>query len=574
MLKVIPADQRDAMRIKMSESNALRDEIDETFEEESFAISKRPEIRQLEEGEVSCESCIYGYEIFKYSPSTFAPSNNIPLPSTYILGPGDKIKISYFGNETISLEKFISRDGNLDLPEIGPVPLAGLNFEEARKLVKSRVQQDFVGTDVSITITELRSINVYLLGQAYKPGSYTLSSLSTLTNALFVTGGVNEEGSLRNIELKRNGKTIKVYDFYDFLVFGNSSNDLRLQEGDTIFIPYIENKFEVIGGFKRPYLYEMKDGETLSDVIKLAGGFSFEVGSSPIIELDTVNVASNSRNLLKLDASAENLNRPINNGDVIGVSEIKALMYEYVKLKGEITKPGSYSIRPGDTLLDIINRAGGYTENAYPLGAIFTRESVAMQQKEAFLRNAETLEKFIVNSFTSGSIAGATAGVGEYTFSPITTLIRRLRTIEPVGRQTISADILTLKTDAYKNIFLMGGDELFIPKRPNSVNVVGEVLNTTTLNFDPSFTLENYIEMSGGLTNYADDNNIYIINPDGSSYTHKKSLFKNSSNVLPGSTIVVSRELRTLDGISLAKIISPVLADLATTAAAIAVLND
>ena len=121
-----------------------------------------------------------------------------------------------------------------------------------------------------------------------------------------------------------------------------------------------------------------------------------------------------------------------------------------------------------------------------PLLPPFCRHFIAAakQQKEAFLRNAETLEKFIINSFTSGSIAGATAGVGEYTFSPITALITRLRTIEPVGRQTISADILTLKTDAYKNILLMGGDELFIPKRPNSVNVVGEVLNTATLNFE------------------------------------------------------------------------------------------
>ncbi len=222
----------------------------------------------------------------------------------------------------------------------------------------------------------------------------------------------------------------------------------------------------------------------------------------------------------------------------------------------------------------MINRAGGYTDSSYPLGAVFTRESVAKKQKEAFLRNAETLEQFIVNSFTSGSISAVSGGIGQFTFTPITNLIERLRATEPVGRQTISADILTLKTDPYKNIPLMGGDELYIPKRPNSINVVGEVLNATTLNFHPDYALEDYIEMSGGLTNYADQNNIYIVKPDGSAYTHKKTLFKKDRNLLPGSMIVVSRELRTLDGVSIAQIVTPVLADLATTAAAIAVLSD
>ena len=577
MLDALPADQRESMKMKMSETNSLTQEIEETYEEENTLV-KRPELRDLKDEEIQCPKCIYGYEIFKFSPSTFSPSNNIAIPPTYVLGPGDKIKINYFGVNASSsgkYEKYITREGNLTLPKIGPISLAGLTFEQAKEVVSGKVKEDLVGTDVSIAITELRSITVYVLGQAYLPGSYTLSGLSSITNALFVSGGVNEEGSLRNIQLKRDGKIIKTYDFYDFLVFGDASNDVRLLDGDTLFIPYIENTFEAIGSFKRPYLYELKIGETLSDVIKLVGGFTSEVGIEPTIELNTVNSDFNSRDIINLSYTESNLARIIKNGDVIATREIKALHYEYVTLSGEVNSPGSYSIKPGDTLLDVLNRAGGYTKSSYPLGAVFTRESVAEQQREAFLRNAETLEQFIVNSFTSGSISAVSGGIGQFTFTPITNLIERLRATEPVGRQTISADILSLKTDPFKNIPLMGGDKLHIPKRPNSINVVGEVLNATTLNFYPDYTLEDYIGMAGGLTKFADESNIYIVNPDGSAFTYKRVLFKKKTNdILPGSAIFVSRELRTLDGVSLAQIITPVLADLATTAAAIAVLSD
>ena len=573
MLEAIPADQRDATRIKMLESNKLEGEIEETYEEESILV-KRPELKDLDELEITCTECIYGYEIFKYAPSTFSPSNNIPLPSNYILGPGDKIKVNYFGATSSKSEKYITRNGNLDLPKIGPISLAGLTFDQAQMAVSKKVTEDLVGTDASIAITELRSISIYILGQAYMPGAYTLSALSTITNALFVSGGVNEQGSLRNIQLKRDGKIVKTYDFYDFLIFGDSSNDTRLLDGDTLFIPYIENTFEAIGGFKRPYLYELKIGDNLSDAIKLAGGFTSQVGEKPEIEINTVNNEKNSREIFNLNFTKENLLRSIKNGDVISSREIKSLEYEYVTLKGEINNPGSYSIKPGETLLDVLNRAGGYTESSYPLGAVFTRKSVAEQQKEAFLRNADTLEQFIINTFTSGSISAVAGGIGQFTFSPITNLIERLRSIEPLGRQTISADILTLKTDPFKNLALMGGDELYIPKRPNSINVVGEVLNASTLNYHPDFALEDYISMTGGLTNYADKSNIFIVNPDGSAYSHKKTLFRKETNLIPGSTIYVSRELRTLDGVSIAQIITPVLADLATTAAAIAVLSD
>tara|TARA_Y100001970_G_scaffold293937_1_gene444816 strand:+ start:1077 stop:2900 length:1824 start_codon:yes stop_codon:yes gene_type:complete len=573
LLKQLPADQREAMRAKMEDSTDLKQQIEEAFEEESI-VTERPERKDYSEEEGYCKDCIYGYDLFRYSPSTFAPSNKVPVPSSYALGPGDKIKISYFGNKSVQKEKYVSRDGQLELPELGPVSVVGLSFNEAKELIENKVETELQGVNVSLTLTELRSINIYVLGEAYKPGAYTLSSLSTVTNALFVSGGVNEKGSLRNIQIKRQGKEIKSYDLYDLLLYGDSSSDIRLQDGDAIFIPFIDNTFEAVGAFKRPYLYEFLEGETIADAIMMAGGFLTEVTKEPIIELNTVNTNKSNREILSFSFSNENLARKILDGDVVSVGKVKALEYEYVKLSGEVKNPGTYSIKPGDTLLDLIQRAGGYTNSAYPLGAVFTREDVAKQQKEGFERNADALERFIINAFVGGSIEAAAGGITEFTFSPVTMLINRLRSIEPIGRQTIEADLLTLKTKPYSNIKLAGGDALYVPKRPDSINVVGEVLNASTLRFDPNFSFDDYIDMTGGLTSYADSSNIIIVRPDGKAVPYEKKIFRKHFDIVPGSTIVVSRKIRSLDGVSLARIITPILADLATSAAAIAVLSD
>ena len=153
-------------------------------------------------------------------------------PVQYILGPGDKLLINFFGNENSEIEVQISREGKIALPKLGPVSLLGLTFEDANNFIKNKVKTELIGTDVSVSLKELRSINVYLLGEAYSPGQFTLSALSTVTNALFVSGGVNENGSLRNIQIKRGNETIANYDFYDFLLRGSLSSDVRLQDGD------------------------------------------------------------------------------------------------------------------------------------------------------------------------------------------------------------------------------------------------------------------------------------------------------------------------------------------------------
>jgi len=571
LLKNLPEDQRSAIESKIEESNKLEADIKSAFEDESILV-ERPENKNLEGLEGYCDDCIFGYDLFRFSPSTFAPANSVPISSTYTLGPGDKLKINYFGIKSEQKEEYISRDGTFDLPGLGPVAIAGLTFDQASSLLQEKVEKNLVGTSLALSLSELRSINIYILGEAYKPGSYTVSSLSTVTNALYVSGGASKAGSLRDIQIKRDGKTIKNYDLYDLLLRGDSSTDFRLEDGDTVFIPFIENRFTAIGAFKRPAIYEFKPDETIADGIKMAGGFNSQASSSPQIEINKVLRRTDSREIELVSYLDGDLNRKLVDGYVIGVSKIGGLKSEYIELSGEFVNPGSYSINPGDTLLDIIDRAGGYNEWAYSNGAVFTRTEVAKKQKAAFNRKADDLEKFIVDILAMSAAEGTELQAGAT--APLAGLIRRLREIEPVGRQVIKADLLDLK-DPFNNIRLSGGDKLYVPGRPNSISVVGEVFNLSTLKYNPNVTLEEYIQKSGGFTAFADKSSVFIIKPNGESVVYRRGLFKKGNfGIMPGSTIVVSRKTRTLDAVQLAKILAPIASSFATSIAAISILDD
>ena len=568
MLETLPPDQRASIMEKMTTADALAGEIKEAFEEVTSLVRK-PELQDFENEEDYCSDCIYGFNFFKFSPSTFAPADDTPVNSSYSLGPGDKLLVSYYGGNEKKYEVDVNREGKIVLPLIGPVSITGMTYGEAKAFLKEKVRSELIGTDINISIREVRSVGVYVLGEAYKPGKYVMSGLSTVSNALFISGGVNERGSLRNIQIKRNDKVIANYDFYDFLLRGSLKSDITLQDGDIIFIPFIENSVTLGGAFKRPHRYEFKSGETLKEVIQLAGGFKTEVMDRSRIELSSVDRKAAKRTLTFLDYENDS-NRTINDGDVVNVSGTSGITPQSIRLTGEIVNPGDYSIQPGETILDIINRAGGYTDEAYFQGAVFLREDVAKSQKEAFARSADQLENTIVDVITNNT----TSNIGESTLVPLSSLITKLRLEEPPGRMVVNLDSLKLKTDPIANFAVKNNDSLFIPKRPSFVSIVGEVLNATTVGFDPELSVDQYIELSGGLNDAADKDKIFVILPDGKSQLVKRSLFRSSTYILPGSTIVISRDSRPFDAISLTRIITPILADLATSAAAIAAISD
>ncbi len=568
MLKQLPPDQREAIEGKLGDANDLEVDIEDAFSKEGILV-ERPRLREEEAEQDKCKECIYGYDLFRFSPSTFAPANIVPVSFSYVLGPGDQLTISLYGAKKVSKKGFISREGTFNLPILGPVTLAGYTFYEAEEYLKKKMEKELVGTEVSITLNKLRSITVYVLGEAYKPGSYTLSALSTITNTLFISGGVNKLGSLRNIQVKRRGKTVNKYDLYDLLVKGDTSTDIRLEDGDTIFIPFIENKITLGGAFKRPYVYELLEGETLEDVISLAGGFKGEVGFNPEIEISTINRASNKREISKIVYNENSMYKNILNGDALNVSEISGLKPFSVELTGEFKNPGVYSIIAGDTVLDIVSKAGGYTVSAFTEGGVYLRKEVAKIEKQGFERTADDLEELIFEIIQSSDIS-----IGEFTLLPISQTIERLREIEPVGRMVMSLDLYELRADPYSNFEVRNGDRIHVPKRPSSVSIVGEVLKATSMKYLPKYNLDDYINSAGGLNSKANQDGIFIIGPNGQAELYKrKFLGKNSIKIIPGSTIVVARNPRPWDAIKITQIITPILADLATSAAAIAAIQ-
>ncbi len=511
------------------------------------------------------EKCIFGYELFNKTPTTFALTTDSPVPVDYILGPGDEVKIDYFGNESRSEAIYINRSGFIKLPLLGPVNLAGLTLLDAQDVIKQIISESLIGTEVILTLGNLRSINVYLLGEAFKPGSYTVGSLSSLTNVLFASGGVSKLGSLRNIELKRQGKVVKTYDFYDYLLSGDTSADIRLQDGDTIFIPLIKKRVAMNGSVMRQGYFELKDSDSFSDLILLAG---LKNQQSTLLEYNSFNRQSQKRRSKFLQIS-EVKSLSLQDGDVFNILDNIAAAINTVQLEGEFEFPGIYSLEDGDTILDLINKAGGITSKAYTEGAVFTRKSIAQIEKDSYLKNADNLEKALITTTSDSDLDGVA-------YQAIVSLIGKLRSIQPLGRQVIIADPFLLKSDPKLNFTLQDGDKLFIPKRTESISVVGEVLSPISHIYDAELNIEDYLSLSGGLTEGADKNKIFIVGPNGQALLYSKRLFSNnlSETLLPGSTIVVTRDTQPFDWLKLTGIITPIFSDLAIAAASLSAISN
>jgi protein involved in polysaccharide export with SLBB domain len=300
----------------------------------------------------------FGYDLFEGEPSTFAPVSDIQVPMDYVVGAGDTLNLQLYGNESANYTLTVERDGRINFPKLGPIEVAGLTFDSVRDLIEHRVQQQLIGARVSVTMGELRSIRVFVLGDVEKPGSYAVSGLSTMTNALFVSGGVKTTGSLRNIELKRNGRLVTVLDLYDLLLHGDTSGDRHLMPGDVIFIPPIGRTVSVYGAVRRPAIYELKAEKSAAQLIEIAGGLLPDAdGKTVQLEhIDPFRV----REMVNIDLSSpQSRTAEIGNGDSLRVPAIRPTVENSVTLKGYVFRPGSFEYHPGLRLTDII---GSYSE--------------------------------------------------------------------------------------------------------------------------------------------------------------------------------------------------------------------
>ncbi|MCF8053480.1 MAG: SLBB domain-containing protein [Desulfobacterales bacterium] len=309
-------------------------------------VPERPETARMIEP--------FGYDIFEGVPTTFAPATDIPMPADYLIGPGDTIHLQLFGKTNAEYTLVVSRDGTVQIPEIGPKTVAGLNFSELQDRVKNYVENQMIGVRASITMGRLRSIRIFVLGDVNQSGSYTVSALSTMTNALFVSGGVKRPlGSLRDIQLKRDGKLMTRLDLYDLLLRGDTRNDSRLMPGDVLFVPPVKKTVGIAGAVRRPAIYEIKNEKTLRELIDLAGGLLptayKERAQLERISVDGTRVMVN----VSLTDSAD-LDLTLADGDVLHIRPVLERLENTVRLAGHVERPGKYQWHEGMRLNDLI----------------------------------------------------------------------------------------------------------------------------------------------------------------------------------------------------------------------------
>ena len=801
-------------------------------EEVAFECTKNGSSFNCVQVDMSGKLKKFGYDIFRSAPSTFAPATFIPVSEGYLIGPGDTVDILMYGSMDEYYSLIVNRDGAIDFPLLGPINVSGITFSDMKEKITRVIENELVGVKSSISLGNLKSITVFVLGDVKKPGSYTISSLSTLTNAIFLSGGVNEIGSLRNIEIRRRGELLNNYDLYEFLLYGDNSKDTRLQSGDVIFIPPATKQIAVAGAVNRPAIYELKDEASLDEIINLSGGYKADaslststlkkanndinayqvislknvtdqlslnngdridigriknevvgsiklsgyiqdqnfleftkgmrlsdvfqseasllpftdtkysllisktlpssrisiksfsidsiIGESKSEAKDNYQLAPNDEivifhnasydvyNIQKDEVANSNGNEPLESEkkeqafDTLGVRasgiefandfeairpalqeersqeetydrnsliepiveqlssqadmtlpaktiEVKGAVQfpgvypltedmrlkdlinasgglldssysksveitrtivtgsndeydisrldvnlsedssfnfelkprstvfvrafpEYiktVKITGEVKFPGEYIIGSNDTLSDLINRAGGYTDKAFSKGIIFTRESLK-------LREAQRLEELRANLKKEIVFASESAGTQKIDLMSLQALLEDATNSKSMGRLVVDVDAIFRGSET--DIVLINNDELIIPKRPDSVNVIGEVYYPAFHLHSENFSINDYIQMSGGFTNYANKDSIYVIKADGSvlPLSSGDGFFRRSSarDIQVGDTIVAPVQVDLYSGIRAATDISQVIYQLAITAAAVNSLSN
>jgi protein involved in polysaccharide export with SLBB domain len=711
----------------------------------------------------------FGYEIFSSTPTTFAPVTDIATPENYIVGPGDSLSMQLLGGESQSYTLEVTRDGTINIPDIGELFISGLTFDETKDLITEKVSEQLIGVRVIINLSELRSIRVFVLGEAFKPGSYSVSSLSTMTNAIMVSGGVTDIASLRNIELKRNGETVSRLDLYQLLLSGDTSGDKRLMPGDVIFIPPVGKTISIQGEVKRPAIYELKDEQNLMDVIDLAGGISARaykrivsverpnesgfttteeydlanntidyraqagdiINVMPVLEasegvvslsghfhrprniawtpgltlgdiiqsasdfMDGVDLhsgliirrelplknvtvkyfdiaevlsggADHKIELLPLDevmafdmfedrtvVMEELMNVVMNQTTMGGLKNIvhisgnvkypgdypygRAMLVQHlvaiagglkeatylgraeitrrsiddegvsktehininladlisdnqdfqlqprdklsiyitpeyqerrtIEISGEVRFPGNYEFSRGDTLSQVIKRAGGFTDLAHVQASVFTREELRIREAEQLKELQRELEREVAASELGEQAVGAKTSSAS--ISNAQKLLESLNDTVALGRLIIQLDeILAGEKD---DILLKDGDVLVVPPFKQEVSVVGEVQKGSSHLYNQEWLLDDYIEGSGGYTNRADTDRIYVVRADGSIFLPNQGgwLTHQTAMISAGDTIVVPLEADRIKTLTLWTSVSQIIYQLALGAAAV-----
>lgn len=589
----------------------------------------------------------FGYKFFSKPSTSFAPLRNVPVGPDYVVGPGDTIRIDIWGLEEGHYTVPVDRNGNLSLPRAGVVGAAGLTFDQVKMAVENAYSRYYSNFQINITMGQLRTITVYVVGQTNRPGAYTLSSMSTVINALIASGGPSFAGSLRNIQVKRNERIVSRFDTYELLLQGSKKKDIRLMDGDVLFIPTVGPLVGITGNVKTPAYYELNEAARISDLVEMAGGFtnryfkgrvqidrtmgneyrtSFEndlaglrqdpaknifLENGDLVKIYSVNLqeskvyltgavarpgkysiqigktrvgdvmrraggllymASNQGELTRVKVTQQGpqtsrykfdiqkaMSGEAQNNMVLDVNDYITVrtvpdwnLYKTVRVQGEVKYPGVYTIQKGERLTDLIELAGGYTNEAFLPGATFTRPSVKNMQQKRIDTMIDRLEKQLYGASVEGTATAlneSDARMTQMETQQRQRFLDRLKETRGTGRIVVKLpeNPRMLKGTPY-DIELEQGDTLVIPKRPQTVQVVGSVYNPMAFVYRPDQPFTYYVKQAGGYSYNADSKRIYIIKADGTAtraFVKKKPVtIEDGDSVIVPEKIDVKGKLR------------------------------
>ncbi len=532
----------------------------------SSELSKYDTVKMWEEfkkglDENKFKSERYGLNLFRTMQSTFMPINEPNFGNNYILDYGDVLNVYLYDldkDKELILE--IGRNGTLNIPDVGSINVAGLNFTQAVDIITKTVKESLIGAQVTVQIDQIRDIRVLITGNAEYPGIYTISGGSNVLQIINMAGGGKENGSLREIEIKRNGEILKTIDLYDSLIFGNLSEITNLQSGDSIYIKPVQNLVRAGVGFTNEALFEMKDEETFADLLKYAGGVDKSITNQKYVLISSQNNPDIPRLL-----NADDLSKfKIKHLDTLSVEYSK---FGVIEILGEVKRPGKYNVSSGDTIYDVIKRAGGYTEFAYPLGGVIKTAKAKKIESNSLAKSYNDLIQYIAQQ--PERMSGA---------QNIALVLADLKNLEPTGRVVAEFDLEELEKNPEKKLLVANKDEIFIPKMERVVYVFGDVANPTGIAFNDNNSLRDYLSLAGGQNRTADTKHIYIVSPDGNSHIAKFNNFLKmpigNAEIYPGSLIYVPKQIGVAQGINYYATIAPIFSSLALSLASLNSIND
>ncbi|MDH4164140.1 MAG: SLBB domain-containing protein [Nitrospirota bacterium] len=621
----------------------------------------------------------FGYDLFQKKASRLSPSSmSMPVGPDYIIGPGDQLSLTLWGTAEGIFMLFVTKEGTVTLPKVGVVSVAGLRFGELENTLRRHLSKYFTNFNISVAMGKVKTITVYLVGELVNPGSYSINSLTTLYGALASAGGPSKRGSLRNIQVVRNGKVVKTIDLYDFLIRGDRTNDIKLQHEDTILVPLIGPIVGVKGSVYRPAIYELLGHETIGEALQMAGNI-MPIGVNNRLQVSRFTDTDNQKKIIKdinLDvpvsltsSSDASLKEKVRNMDVISVQplydkvwekvnlqgdvrnpgdyqwreglrvkdvimdaqllptsalrnvevirlstdfldrkvipiDLDALMkgdssqnitllpkdlirvyttyreVEKVTIKGEVLRPAEYEIYKGERLSDFLLRVGGFTREAYPYGTVLKRKDVKLSQAKNMQAFISRMQSQMIQS--AAGVAGTAVSAEEAQFAKAELelnrgLLENLKSMQEQMEGRVAINI-TENIESWKgtkdDLLLQDGDTIMIPKRPQEILVLGEVHSIGAQVYIPDFRVRDYLNQTGGLTNYADDSQIFVLQANGLAFSSDSPDVGNieKMKLKAGDTIFVPQKIERYAIMRFTKDIIDILFKTAVTLATITVI--